>query len=197
MSAAMKGSKGTAKPGSTKKRLVILGSGWSGYAVMQKVDRRFYDITMSVSLRPLSWPEVGTHGSMLTCAFGPEQSARPSTSPLLRSFPELRSVPTTSIASSSLSGLTPKSCVSSAGSGFRSRPSLTLAPTCRTTTKRTLMRSTSERRPSTAIRLCTLAAASANLIGASTSSRTRKSSRRFRTLGQSCTRSVTTSSSLP
>ncbi|BGP56767.1 hypothetical protein JCM8202v2_004397 [Rhodotorula sphaerocarpa] len=46
MSAAMNGSEGTAKPGSTKKRLVILGSGWSGYAVMQKVDRRFYDITM-------------------------------------------------------------------------------------------------------------------------------------------------------
>lgn len=34
---------------SGKEHLVIVGSGWAGYAVMQKLDRSRYTITMSAS----------------------------------------------------------------------------------------------------------------------------------------------------
>lgn len=59
---------GHTKHASDKEQLVILGSGWAGYAVMQKVDRSRYHVTMSASR--WSFPDIRSlgRGHRLICS---------------------------------------------------------------------------------------------------------------------------------
>lgn len=82
----------TSKHEPGKERLVLLGSGWAAYSVMQKVDRSRYAVTMSKASR--ACPVCGQRKRLTSLLYA--QSARPSTSSLHRSSLEQLWVQTTS-----------------------------------------------------------------------------------------------------